>query len=40
MIHQVKEQRAVAVAEMRGIVEKAQTEKRNLLLTKRRDSKV
>lgn len=30
MIHQVKEQRAVAVAEMRGIVEKAQTEKRNL----------
>lgn len=29
MIHQVKEKRAVAVAEMRGIVEKAQTEKRN-----------
>jgi HK97 family phage major capsid protein len=30
MIHQIKEQRALAVAEMRSIVEKAQTEKRNL----------
>ena len=30
MIHQVKEQRAVAVTEMRAIVEKAQNEKRNL----------
>ena len=30
MIHNLKEQRALAVAEMRGMVEKAQTEKRNL----------
>jgi HK97 family phage major capsid protein len=30
MIHQIKEQRALAVTEMRGIVEKAQAEKRNL----------
>lgn len=30
MIHQIKEQRALAVAEMRGMVEKAQAEKRNL----------
>ena len=30
MLHQIKEQRALAVAEMRGMVEKAQAEKRNL----------
>ncbi|WP_292934532.1 phage major capsid protein [Noviherbaspirillum sp.] len=30
MIHNIKEQRALAVAEMRGMVEKAQAEKRNL----------
>jgi HK97 family phage major capsid protein len=30
MIHQLKEQRALAVAEMRGLVEKAQREKRSL----------
>ena len=30
MIHQLKEQRALAVAEMRGMVEKAQAEKRSL----------
>ncbi|MBA4142310.1 MAG: phage major capsid protein [Nitrosospira sp.] len=30
MIHELKEQRALAVTEMRGIVEKAQAEKRNL----------
>ena len=30
MIHQIKEQRALAVTEMRSIVERAQTEKRNL----------
>lgn len=30
MIHQIKEQRALAVQAMRGIVEKAQAEKRNL----------
>jgi len=30
MIHHIKEQRALAVAEMRGMVEKAQAEKRNL----------
>ena len=30
MIHQFKEQKALAVAEMRGLVEKAQGEKRNL----------
>ena len=30
MIHSIKEQRAAAIAEMRGLVEKAQTEKRNM----------
>jgi HK97 family phage major capsid protein len=30
MIHQIKEQRALAVTEMRGLVEKAKAEKRNL----------